>query len=191
VEFRDDDQERRWLAEAHGFLLDEHERYVVLRHPLGDLAPVPALPEGFALRPLAGEREAAAYAELHRAAFESAAMTADWRARTLRMPQYRPDLDLVVVAPDGALAGFCVGWLEPARRVAQVEPIGVHPRFQQVGLGRALLLEMLRRFKACGADSALVETDVERTPARRAYESAGFRQEHVVRWKRKALDPPR
>lgn len=185
VEFRDDDQKRRQCVEAHGFLFDEHASYVFLQHSLVDLSAVPALPDGFRLRSLAGEQEAAAYAELHRAAFESTSMTPEWRARTIRTPQYRPELDLVVTAPDGALAGFCVGWFEPARRVAQIEPIGVHPRFHQLGLGRVLLLEMLRRFKEQGANSAIIETDVERTPARRAYESVGFQQRHTISHKGK------
>lgn len=185
VEFRDDDYERRRLVEAHGFLLDEEDRYVLLRHPLAALAPVPALPDGFTLRPLAGEQEAAAYADLHRAAFESISMTTAWRERTLRTPQYRPELDLVIGARDGSLAGFCVGWYEPSRGVAQVEPIGVHPRFQQLGLGRILLLEMLCRFKAHGASSAIIQTDLDRTPARRTYESVGFEQVHTIRHKEK------
>jgi ribosomal protein S18 acetylase RimI-like enzyme len=190
VEFRDDDQARRHVVEAHGFLFDEDDRYVLLQHSLTDLSSVPALPDGFTLRPLAGEQEAAAYAELHRAAFESTSMTPEWRARTIRMPQYRPELDLVVCAPDGSLAGFCVGWFEPARNVAQVEPLGVHPRFHQLGLGRVLLLEMLRRFKEHGAESAFVETDLDRTPARRAYESVGFQQVHTIRRKGKWVNQP-
>lgn len=185
IEFCDDDQERRQLAEAHGFLFDEHDCYVTFQHSLVDLSPVPALPDGFLLRSLKGTSEAEAYAELHRAAFESTSMTPEWRLRTLRTPQYCPELDLVISAPDGSLAGFCVGWFEPSRRVAQIEPIGVHPRFHQHGLGRVLLLEMLRRFKEHGARSAIIETNVHRTPARRAYESVSFQQVHTIRCKGK------
>lgn len=184
VEYRDDDPERRQLAEAHGFLLNE-DRYVQFHRPLNEPVPVPALPGGFTLRPLAGEQEAGAYAELHRAAFESTSMTAEWRARTLRMPQYRADLDLVIAAPDGRLAGFIVGWLDPLRRIGQIEPMGVHPGFQKLGLSRALLLTIFQRFQAAGADFALVETNLERDPARHAYEAVGFRKAHVVRAKGK------
>jgi mycothiol synthase len=98
------------------------------------------------------------------------------------------EFDLVVTAPDGSFAGFCVGWFVPQRRIAQIEPLGVHPRFHQRGLGRILLLEILRRFKEHGANSAVVETDVDRTSARRAYESVGFQQVHTIRCKGKWLN---
>jgi len=187
AEFYDDDLARQQFIEAHGFVLDDSEgdRSIFFQHTLADLAPVPALPDGFTLRSLAGEQEVAAYVELHCAAFESDAMTPEWRARTLRMPHYRPELDLVIVASDGSFAGFCVGWFEPERRAAQIEPLGVHPRFHQRGFGRILLLEMLRRFKEHGAESAFVETNIARIPARRAYEAVGFQPVHTIRRKGK------
>lgn len=180
AEFRDDDHVRREVIRAHGFTLDERPCYVIFEQPLGELPPVPALPEGFTLRQLHGEAETEAYAALHRAAFESDSMTAAWRARTLRMPQYHAALDVVISAPDGALAAFCVGWLAPTQRIAQIEPCGAHPDYRRLGLGHVLLLEMLKRFTLHGAERALVETNLERDPARHAYEAVGFRQTHLV-----------
>lgn len=187
VEFRDDDLERRTFVEAHGFLKDEHACYASFHHPLTELTRVPTLPEGFVLRASAGEQEAAALAELHRAAFESNSVTTEWRARTMHAPQYRPELDLVIGAADGSLAGYCLGWFDPVRQVAQVEPIGVHPRFQRLGLGRILLLEMLHRFKEYGAVDAFIEPDLNNPPIHRASESVGFRQVHTIRRKGKLL----
>ena len=98
-----------------------------MQRPLAEPAGCAELPPGFSIRTLLGEGEVEAYVALHRRAFDSATMTAPWRARTLRWPQYRPEIDLVAVAPDGRLAGFCVGWLDAERRVAQIEPFGVDP----------------------------------------------------------------
>ncbi len=190
AEYRDDDLKRRQLIEDQGFLLYEEDHYVLLQHQLIDLPEVPPLPEGFILRALAGEQEAAAYSEVHRAAFESTSMTPAWRTRTLQTPYYRSELDLVIVAPDKTFAGFCVGWFVPERRLAQVEPIGVHPRFHKLGFSRILLLEMLHRFKQCGASSAFVETNLDRTAARQAYESTGFQQIHTVRRNAKWVSQP-
>jgi mycothiol synthase len=137
-----------------------------------------ALPAGFIIRPLAGEKEVAAYVELHRAVFESKNMTGEWRARTLRRPEYLPDLDLVAVAPDGRLAGFCVGWLSKSSEgnpVGQIEPLGVHADFRGLGLGRAILSEGLRRLYLRGAERVCMETDAHRNAALDLCEAVGFR----------------
>ena len=46
---------------------------------------------------------------------------------------YRQDLDLVVEAPDGALAGCCTVWWDPKVGCAEVEPLGVVPRYRRKG----------------------------------------------------------
>ena len=136
----------------------------------------PHLPEGFTIRSLAGEPELASYAELHRAAFNSTTMTADWRQRTLHAPLYNPALDLVVVAPDDRLAGFCIWWYSPESKLAQIEPLGVHPDFQHLGLSQALMAEGFKRVAAHGAETALVESYSFNQAALRTYGSAGFRE---------------
>jgi mycothiol synthase len=175
AEAREDDADRLALLARHGYLLDDDFAYVMLRRPLDTTTPPPAPPAGIAIRPLAGADEVAAYVAAHQNAFASTAMTAEWRARTLRMPQYRPALDLVAMVPGGELAGFCVGWFDEARRLAQIEPLGVVPTYQGQGIARALLLTMLQRFQQHGATHALVETETTRSPARQAYEAVGFR----------------
>lgn len=179
-EFRDDDVQRRTTLEAHGFLLDDDFSYLQMSYPLSTPLQEPVVPKGFTIRPLAGIQEVESYVELHRAAFASTSMTIDWRLRTLRTPQYQPELDLVAVAPNGTLADFCVGWLDQERSLGQVEPLGVHPHFQHIGLGQALLCESLRRFKAHGANSVLVETEDNRSPALQTYKSVGFQPIHTI-----------
>lgn len=150
---------------------------VLMARPAEAPLPEHPLPTGCTLRPLAGEGEVEAYVQLHRAAFETRNMTAEWRARTLRRPEHLPALDLVAVAPDGRLAAFCIGWLSriAGQLSGQVEPLGVHPSFRQLGLGRAILAEGLRRLHDCGAAQVYVETDNHRGAAFDLYESAGFR----------------
>lgn len=185
VEFRDDDQGRQALAAAHGFVHNARACHVYLERQLDALPPLPAVPDGFAIRPLGGAAEAAAYAEVHRAAFGSDVMTSQWRERIIGTPLHQPDLDLVAVAPDGTLAGFCVGWLDPVRGLAQLEPVGVHPRYQRRGLSHALIAEMFHRFKGRGASVAVVETEFDLTAARAAYEAAGFGQTYTI-WRQDA-----
>jgi ribosomal protein S18 acetylase RimI-like enzyme len=150
---------------------------VFLRRP-GDL-PVKAYPPrpGYIVRPLAGEKEVEAYVELHRTVFGSKNMTVDWRLRTLQHPGYTSELDLVVAAPDGRLGAFCICWLNTlveAGPIGQVEPLGCHPDFTHLALGRVALAEGLRRLQSLGAKNIYVETDSYRNLAFRLYESFDF-----------------
>lgn len=138
----------------------------------------PQLPAGFTLRPLAGAHEAAAYVELHRAVFASTSMTDEWRRRTVQRPEYIPELDLVIEAPDGRLAAFCVCWYDEAGPAGcssgQIEPLGVREEYRHLGLARAILAEGIERLQQRGAEQIFVETDDYRDAAFQLYQSVGF-----------------
>lgn len=145
------------------------------------------IPQGFMVRPLAGESEVQAYVELHQAVFETRNMRVPWRQRILQHPAYRSDLDIVVQAPNGELAAFCIGWLSrnPDNRLAgQVEPLGCRAEYRRYALGRVALSEVLRRLQAAGAESISVQTDNYRNTAWALYENVGFcaaRDIHIFR----------
>ena len=117
-------------------------------------------------------------------------MTTEWRARTLRCPEYIPELDLVAVEPDGRLAGFCVCWLDRTggSTVGQIEPVGVRPDLVKQGLGRGILSQGLRQLYLLGAQQVYVETDSYRSPALGLYESVGFQVKQDVLVYRKEFE---
>jgi ribosomal protein S18 acetylase RimI-like enzyme len=182
VSARAADGPRIAAIEQAGFARDDWS-YVRLVRDLDRPIPAAEPPAGFVVRPLAGDAEVEAYVAAHRAAFGSTNMTAAWRRTTLRDPRHLPELDLAAIAPDGTLAGFCVCWMTPplgslaGRRLAQIEPLGVHPEYQRLGLGRALLLEALRRARANGAHSLEVNAESDNAASRQTYEAVGFRPE--------------
>jgi len=79
-----------------------------------------------------------------------------WYRNIQTAPLYRRDLDLVAVAPDGAIAAFCTLWFDDVTRSAYVEPVATVPAHRRRGLARALLLEGLRRAQRLGATLATV-----------------------------------
>jgi mycothiol synthase len=131
-------------------------------------------PLGFTVRPLAGEKEVKDYVELHQSVFESKNMTVDWRMCTLRQPDYKPDLDIVVESPDGRLGAFCICWLDENSLDGRVEPLGCHKDFRRYALGRVALSEGLHSLQSRGAQNIFVETDSYRNTAFRLYESFDF-----------------
>jgi mycothiol synthase len=141
-------------------------------------APIYPVPTGYTIRSLVGESEVEAYVELHRAVFGTKNMTTEWRQRTLNHPDYKPELDMVVVTPEGRLAAFCIGWVSqnPGEAIqGQIEPLGCHVDFRKYALGRVVLCETLRRLQQLGVRSIFVETDTYRNTAFRLYENVGFR----------------
>jgi mycothiol synthase len=79
-----------------------------------------------------------------------------WYRNIQTAPLYRRDLDLVAVAPDGAIAAFCTIWFDDVTRSACFEPVATVPAHQRRGLARALLTEGLRRLQRIGATTAFV-----------------------------------
>ena len=79
-----------------------------------------------------------------------------WYRNIQNAPLYRRDLDLVVIAPDGAIASFCTIWFDDVTRSAYFEPVATVPDHQRRGLGKALLIEGLRRLRRIGATRAFV-----------------------------------
>lgn len=119
--------------------------------------PQPKLPAGFTIRPFHGSSEIEAYIKLYYAVFSPGGMgmTPAWRMRTLKHPLYRPEIDFVVVSPDQELVGFCLCWMW--QNFGQIEPLGVHPQYQRIGLGRALELTALRALRHQGAKFAYID----------------------------------
>jgi ribosomal protein S18 acetylase RimI-like enzyme len=151
---------------------------VFLTRPATASAQKKSLPPGYRLRALNGPAEVAAYVALHREVFGTKNMTEEWRAQTLRQPAYRPELDLVIEAPDASLAAFCIGWYDPAgyggRPCGQIEPLGVSEAHRHPGMAKLLLNECFRRLQALGAEQIYVQTDNFRDGALGLYLSTSF-----------------
>jgi mycothiol synthase len=79
-----------------------------------------------------------------------------WYRNIQTAPLYRRDLDLVAVAPDGAIAAFTTIWFDDVTRSAYFEPVATVPAHQRRGLGKAVMTDGLRRLQRMGATLAMV-----------------------------------
>lgn len=93
----------------------------------------------------------------------------------MQLPGYNPSLDIIAVAPDGVVAAYVNGWIDPINRIGDFGPVGARAEYRRQGLTRAVLLECLRRMQVCGMNRVSVSTGVSNEPAIRLYESVGFR----------------
>lgn len=184
---RDTDSERKMLLEQHGFILQPEQTLHMVRS-LTVPIPQPGLPEGFTLRHLEGEHEAAAYIELHQAAFGTKNMTVEHRVASMRNSEYIPELDLIAVAPDSTLAAFCVcsipqeANMKNGRNEGEIAIIGTHPMYRNKGLGKAMLLAGLQHLKTYGIDTAVLGTSSQNIDAHPIFRSVGFQIAHRTLW---------
>jgi GNAT superfamily N-acetyltransferase len=157
--------------------------------------PAPELPEGAKIATI-DEIGDDAYVALHRAAWSDTKPSTYDRAQhdvVRAMPDFRPDLVPVALAPDGTPAAYCIGWYDAASRSVEIEPLGTHRDRRRLGLARAIVRDIHRRAWRLGARSVMVwATDPASTahvnePARRLYISSGMEPRRAVRDCRKTL----
>ncbi len=163
-----------WLR-GQGFVRCHEAVYMIrdLSIPIPDMT----LPDGFTVRSCRGVAEVEARAKAQYGAFDSTAPFERYVERFTRFmqsPVYGPDRDVIAVDPNGDIGAFCIIWLDAVNRVGLFEPVGTHPDFQRKGLGKAVMLEALRRLKEHGMRQAIVCTGDDNLPAIRLYESVGF-----------------
>ena len=175
---RQDNLQRRAFLEAYGFRQGGPFSEVNMLCRLDEPLPPPTAPAGFQVRELAAEGETGERAAAHREVWQPwtvGNVSDDDYAACMRMPGYDRSLDIVAVAPDGTIAAYVNGWLDPRNRIGDFGPVGARPAYRRQGLTQAVLRECQRRMQALGMARIAVSTGVDNTPAIRLYESVGFR----------------
>ena len=126
------------------------------------------------VRHVRGEEDVPARVAAHRDAFAPSKMTEAKHRAVMSSPTYRSDLDLIVEAPDGLVAAYCIVWLDEANANGVFEPVGCHSAHRQRGLTKAVMFEGMRRIRDLGARTACVVSHPTEVAANRLYASAGF-----------------
>ncbi|GAA5187078.1 hypothetical protein GCM10023322_34600 [Rugosimonospora acidiphila] len=158
--------------------------FLNLQRELSDLPPVPELPAGFTVRPLADD-ELPARAALHRTVWNPRLTDEVYAGLASRWP-YRREFDRVAVAPNGELAAYILGWYDDVNRVGEFEPVGTLPEYRRLGLSRALGISLLHAWRDAGGRRALVYArgDDGYPVPRQVYAALGFRVHgRIVRYR--------
>jgi ribosomal protein S18 acetylase RimI-like enzyme len=176
-----------WISEADdaslaqwgacGFVAAEKPGGPILMQSLDRELEPPVVPEGFAVCDARTEEDFRLRAEATHGAF---GIERPWEAYWqkclgfLRSPAYVGENNLFIRSSDGRGAAACIIWLDHVNKVGMFEPVGTHPAFQKMGLGKAVMREGLRRMKAAGMKWASVGTGADNVAAIALYRSLGF-----------------
>ena len=153
--------------------------------------PIPAVspPDGFSIRSMTGLWETDKLIAVQNATF-GWAWTPETYRPVMESPAFQAEHQLVVVAPDGRFVAFCYLMLDTRNKIGLFEDVGTHPDFQRRGLGRALLLDGMRRMAAQGMVTAFVPYVLRADAAAALYASVGFqvRYRHFLYTKKLSAD---
>ena len=123
-----------------------------LEAPLPDMA----VPSGYTIRSMGTENEHPARSWASWRAFhadepdENYDGDYSWYRNIQSAPLYRRDLDVVAAAPDGSLASFCTIYYDDYTRSAVTVLVGTAAEHWRRGLGKAVVIEGMRRLKQLG-----------------------------------------
>lgn len=181
----DNDEEFVSLVRGRGYERGPDDDRPTAKFDIPDPFPPITLPEGFRLKSLAEDPD---WAKVHRVLWrgfdhgDDVPMNVDEfesRRRMFDTPKARRDLKIVVEAPDGNLAAFCGMFYESTGRFAYVEPVATDPDYRRMGLGKAAVLDGIRRCAALGATKAYVGNDLP------VYSAIGFKPAYASQcWKK-------
>jgi predicted N-acetyltransferase YhbS len=154
------DEDLARLAGDAGFSRLEDKPEWVSLFAMPEPFPEITLPQGFRLQSLADEND---LHKIHRVMWRGFNHPGEPpedgiadRAKMQTSPNFRHDLTIVTVAPNGDYASICGMWYEKQTGLAYVEPVATDPTYRRMGLGKAAVLEGIRRCHELGATHAIV-----------------------------------
>jgi len=175
---RQDNPKRISFLEQHGFQIGGEFSEVNMICSLSGSLPEVIIPAGCQVRALAAEGEISNRAAAHREVWQPwtvGNVSDDDYASFMCLPGYERELDVVALAPDGVIAAYVNGWIDPLNRIGDFGPVGARTEYRRQGLSRAVLLECMQRMQRRGMERVSVSTGVTNEPALRLYESVGFK----------------
>ncbi|MFC1437083.1 GNAT family N-acetyltransferase [Streptacidiphilus sp. N1-10] len=166
----------RWAA--YGYPPDPEAENYWTRQNIRKLDDIdaPTLPEGYRLRTAAEVGHDAA-AQAHVQAWWPSSTTVEMYQGLNGTATYRPDLHVVVEAPDGTMAASAIGWLDELNRAVEFEPVGTHREHRRLGLAQAAMLQGMLLAKQAGAvEATVVCVGTPDSGALPLYEGIGFQE---------------
>lgn len=153
------DEEFKEILKSRGFKNEEKYNEYMSMYEIRDSVLRIALPEGFKLQNLEDENDLNKVDRVLWKGFNhEGEPDGDISGRKLMQsaPNFRKDLNIVVVEPEGNYVSYCGMWYDNVNKIAYVEPVATDPDYRKMGLGKAAVLEGIRRCKALGATKVYV-----------------------------------
>ena len=162
IAVREDDIPMADLLRSLGYTQAEQTEPMLYRELCGPLTY--SLPAGFSIREISFPEDDFAYQTVIWKGFGHEGVQAELEkmlANKFLPPNRRQEQCLSVVDENGEFAAHCTCWYDTRTDYAYIEPVCTIPKCRGMGLGKAVVTEVLRRAKMLGATQAIVLSDQE------------------------------
>ena len=180
----DGDTQMQNIAAKHGYFPTQDKECDAI-YPMDDLNAICyTLPEGFRITSMAETYDLYQYGQVLWKGFDHEqngegpfiAENSKNGDEGFDRPNVNLDLKIAVAAPNGDFVSYCGMWQDAASQSVLVEPVATDPAYRKMGLGRAAVLEAVRRCGNHGARRAFVGS------SQQFYYSIGFRPYATSTW---------
>ncbi|MFN2304116.1 MAG: GNAT family N-acetyltransferase, partial [Anaerolineales bacterium] len=175
----DTDTKLTSIVEQRGYICAPDQNRPLARMSIPNPFPEISLPSGFKLLSLADEPD---WAKVHKVMYrgfnhgdvsEVTPEDMEMRRSMFDTVTARRNLKVVVAAPNGEFVSICGMFYQPKGQYAYVEPVATDPDYRRLGLGKAAVMEGIRRCADLGAVEAFVGSD------QAFYGALGFEVDYV------------
>ena len=137
-------------------------------------APV-SVPDGFSIETLGDDRSSDydGITECIRQAFNSTHDVAAALSSLESNPMFRPELSVFIRSPDGRIAAYCRGTVDPDNGICGIDPVCTHPDFQRMGLGTAAVRSCFDTQRQLGGKFSYIGSAPEPAPGTHLYRALG------------------
>jgi GNAT superfamily N-acetyltransferase len=155
------DREFQRIAAGHGFKPTQNSEATAVM----DIDPQSisyTLPQGYSITSLADSYDLIKFNQVlwrgfnHEGEPPITEKQLEERRISLSGPHLNHNLCIAVVAPNGEFASYCGMWYDARTEYALVEPVATDPTYRKLGLGKAAVLEAIKRCGLLGAKQAYV-----------------------------------
>jgi len=133
------------------------------------------VPEGFTVESLPDDR-AQAYSGIEECIQRAFNTQHDVGAALVSLesnPMFRPELSVFARSPEGRIAAYCRGTVDPDNGICSIDPVCTHPDFQRMGLSKAVVLTCFTTQRHLGGRFSYIGSAAEPAPSTSLYRSLG------------------
>jgi ribosomal protein S18 acetylase RimI-like enzyme len=133
----------------------------------------PLPPEGFVVGSIVGEDDYPGIDKCLEAAFGFKRDRIAVLESLATNPMFRPDLSIVARSPEGSIAAYCRGTVDPDNGVGSIDPVATHPDYQGRGLGKAIVRACFATQSELGGRESYIGSGPEGSAGSYLYRSLG------------------